>query len=138
MNWLPWISRSTHAEMISRLENECFELKKERIVLLDRLALIGLGSPLYSAPAGDDQKELNATEPVTADPDHELVEQLMRLRRRPAKLADQLTREYRDRRAPARRLGATPTSHGVAASLAQAESLGREIGKAQNRSGLAE
>lgn len=106
-------------------------------MLLDRLAVIGLGSPLYSTAASEDQASETSADPVAADPDRELMEQLMRLRRRPARLADQLTRQYRESRKPALRPGAssTATLNGeTAATLAHAEELGREIGKARRLS----
>ena len=75
------------------------ELTQERKVLLDRLATLGLGGPLFSSPAwpalSENETTANEAEPI--DPDAEEMEKLMNLRRRPSKLADALTRKaYRD------------------------------------------
>ena len=70
------------------------ELTRERKVLLDRLATLGLGGPLFNSPSWPDSSG-NEEEPV--DPGAEEIEKLMNLRRRPSKLADALTRKaYRD------------------------------------------
>lgn len=69
------------------------ELRLERRVLLDRLATLGLGGPLFSS-ASSPASESPADE---VDPEAEEIEKLMSLRRRPSKLADALTRKaYRD------------------------------------------
>ncbi len=72
------------------------ELIRERKVLLDRLATLGLGGPLFSSPSWPDSSERRrGGEPI--DPEAEEMEKLMNLRRRPSKLADALTRKaYRD------------------------------------------
>lgn len=91
---LPWISRSSHAEMMALMTTQVDGLIHERKVLLDRLATLGLGGPLFSSPASPDSSG-NEAEPI--DPDAEEMEKLMNLRRRPSKLADALTRKaYRD------------------------------------------
>ena len=69
-------------------------------VLLDRLATLGLGGPLFSSPVRPDSSEstgANTTEePI--DPEAEEIEKLLNSwRRRPSKLADALTRKaHRD------------------------------------------
>jgi hypothetical protein len=91
---LPWISRSSHEEMMALVTTQVDELIGERKVLLDRLATLGLGGPLFNSPSWPDSSG-DETEPV--DPDAEEIEKLMNLRRRPSKLADALTRKaYRD------------------------------------------
>jgi hypothetical protein len=91
---LPWISRSSHAEMMALVTTQVVDLICERKVLLDRLATLGLGGPLFSSPTLPDSSD-NETEAI--DPDAEELEKLMNLRRRPSKLADALTRKaYRD------------------------------------------
>jgi hypothetical protein len=91
---LPWISRSSHAEMMALVTTQVDGLLHERKVLLDRLATLGLGGPLFSSPPSPDASA-NEAEPI--DPDAEEMEKLMNLRRRPSKLADALTRKaYRD------------------------------------------
>ncbi len=70
------------------------ELTRERKVLLDRLATLGLGGPLFNSPSLPDS---SGNEEEASDPDAEEIEKLMNLRRRPSKLADALTRKaYRD------------------------------------------
>ncbi|MGA3223512.1 MAG: hypothetical protein ABSC65_07100 [Acidobacteriaceae bacterium] len=71
------------------------DLKAERQILLDRLATLGLGGPLFSLPSSAQSSENIAEEPI--DPEAEEIEKLMKSRRRPSKLADALTRKaYRD------------------------------------------
>ncbi len=69
------------------------ELKRERTVLLDRLATLGLGGPLFTSARGQAPPESEEA----IDPEAEEMEKLMQLRRRPSKLAGALTRKaYRD------------------------------------------
>ena len=65
-------------------------------MLLDRLATLGLGGPLFSSPAfGRFIRERTADEPI--DPEAEEIEKLMKPSPAPSKLADALTRKaYRD------------------------------------------
>jgi hypothetical protein len=94
---LPWISRSSHEEMMALLTTQVDELTGERRLLLDRLATLGLGGPLFSSPSWPDSSENIADEAEQIDPEAEEIEKLMNLRRRPSKLADALTRKaYRD------------------------------------------
>ena len=73
------------------------ELTHERRVLLDRLATLGLGGPLFSSPSWPDSSENAEEEAEPIDSEAEEMEKLMNLRRRPSKLADALTRKaYRD------------------------------------------
>jgi hypothetical protein len=80
--------------MMALVTTQVDALIQERKVLLDRLATLGLGGPLFNSPAWPDTSGGEA-EPI--DPDAEEMEKLMNLRRRPSKLADALTRKaYRD------------------------------------------
>jgi hypothetical protein len=91
---LQWMSRSSHEEMMALVTTQVDALIQERKVLLDRLATLGLGGPLFSSPAWP---ESSGSEVEPTDPDAEEMEKLMNLRRRPSKLADALTRKaYRD------------------------------------------
>jgi hypothetical protein len=91
---LPWISRSSHEAMMALVTTQVDELTRERRVLLDRLATLGLGGPLFNSPSWPDS---SGSEPEAIDPDAEEMEKLMNLRRRPSKLAEALTRKaYRD------------------------------------------
>jgi hypothetical protein len=80
--------------MMSLVTTQVDSLIQERKVLLDRLATLGLGGPLFNSPAWPESSG-GEVEPI--DPDAEEMEKLMNLRRRPSKLADALTRKaYRD------------------------------------------
>jgi hypothetical protein len=113
---LPWISRSSHAEMMALVDARIAELTLERRVLLDRLATLGLGGPLFN------------TAPATEEPSAEIeteadeLEKLMNLRRRPSKLADALTRKaHRDYH----RAQSPPSVQWIASALDQAEATGK-------------
>jgi hypothetical protein len=81
--------------MMGLVKDQLEQMTQERRALLDRLATLGLGGPLFSSVAsGEDSPR--ETEELT-DPEAEEIEQLMKSRRRPSKLADALTRKkYRD------------------------------------------
>jgi len=101
------------------------ELTQERKVLLDRLATLGLGGPLFSSASSDDSSE--TTDPV--DPEVEEMENLMKSRRRPSKLADALTRKaYRDynRVQTGANVKWIPKVEAVTAALDEAEALGKK------------
>jgi hypothetical protein len=113
--------------MMDLLTSQIADLKEERQILLDRLATLGLGGPLFSAPSWTDSSESTADEPT--DPDAEEIEKLMKSRRRPSKLADALTRKaYRDynraRSGPSVKWIAKVDA--VTAALDQAEESGRK------------
>jgi hypothetical protein len=87
--------------MMALVTTQVDELTRERRVLLDRLATLGLGGPLFNSPSWPDSSgsEPEAIDPDAEeiDPDAEEMEKLMNLRRRPSKLAEALTRKaYRD------------------------------------------
>ena len=118
---LPWISRSSHLEMMGLVTSQLADLKAERQILLDRLATLGLGGPLFSSPSLADSSENVAQEPI--DPEAEEIEKLMKSRRRPSKLADALTRKaYRDYN----RVQTGAHVKWVAAALDEAEVLGKK------------
>ena len=123
---LPWISRSLHEEMMGLVTTQVRELSQERRVLLDRLATLGLGGPLFNSPPSADSSESTADE--TPDPEAEEIEKLMKSRRRPSKLADALTRKaYRDYNRV--QTGASvkwiPKVEAITAALDEAEALGK-------------
>jgi hypothetical protein len=123
---LPWISRSLHEEMMGLVTRQVDELARERRVLLDRLATLGLGGPLFNSPPSADSSESTAEE--TPDPEAEEIEKLMKSRRRPSKLADALTRKaYRDYNRV--QTGASvkwiPKVEAITAALDEAEALGK-------------
>jgi len=83
--------------MMGLVTTQVEELTRERRVLLDRLATLGLGGPLFNSPSCPDSSENTADEAEPIDSEAEEMEKLMNLRRRPSKLADALTRKaYRD------------------------------------------
>ena len=101
------------------------ELTNERRVLLDRLATLGLGGPLFSSASSDDSSE--TADPV--DPEAEEIESLMQSRRRPSKFADALTRKaYRDyhRVQTGANVKWIPKVETVIAALDEAEALGKK------------
>ena len=79
--------------MMDLLSSQITSLTEERRVLLDRLATLGLGGPLFDLPATPEP------EPTAEEAAADELEQLLHLRRRPSKLADALTRKaFRDYR----------------------------------------
>ena len=100
------------------------EMKAERQILLDRLATLGLGGPLFSSAPSEDASETEEA----IDPERAEMEKLMTSRRRPSKLADALTRKaYRDYN----RVQSGPSVKWIAktgavnAALDEAEALGK-------------
>jgi hypothetical protein len=123
---LPWISRSSHQEMMALVTTQVGELTHERKLLLDRLATLGLGGPLFTSASSDDSSE--TADPV--DPEAEEIESLLHARRRPSKLADALTRKaYRDyhRVQTGANVKWIPKVESVTAALDEAEALGKKL-----------
>ena len=125
---LPWISRSSHEEMMGLAISQLGELKAERQILLDRLATLGLGGPLFSSPSWPDSSESAAEEPI--DPEADEIEKLMSSwRRRPSKLADALTRKAQrdyNRVQAGPSVKWIPKVEAVTAALDEAEALGKK------------
>jgi hypothetical protein len=110
--------------MMALVTTQLSELTNERRVLLDRLATLGLGGPLFSLACSEDSSE--SADPV--DPEAEEIESLLHARRRPSKLADALTRKaYRDyhRVQTGANVKWIPKVETVAAALDEAEALGK-------------
>ena len=106
--------------------NQVGELTQERRVLLDRLATLGLGGPLFNSASLGDSSEGSSDEET--DPEAEEIEQLMKSRRRPSKLADALTRKaYRDyhRVQTGANVKWIAKVEAVTAALDEAEALGK-------------
>jgi hypothetical protein len=111
--------------MMALLTTQVEALTHERRVLLDRLATLGLGGPLFSSVSSDDSSE--SPEPI--DPEAEERESLLQSRRRPSKLADALTRKaYRDyhRVQTGANVKWIPKVESVTAALDEAEALGKK------------
>jgi hypothetical protein len=107
--------------MMGLVKQQMEQLGQERRVLLDRLATLGLGGPLFNSAVSDDSSAGEAEEMV--DPKAEEIEQLMKSRRRPSKLADALTRKaYRDYN----RAQSGPSVKWINTALDEAEALGRQ------------
>jgi mannitol-1-phosphate/altronate dehydrogenase len=105
--------------MMGLLTTQLGELKAERQILLDRLATLGLGGPLFSGVSSDDSSETEEA----VDPEAEELEKLMTSRRRPSKLADALTRKaYRDYN----RVQSGASVQWVQKALDDAETLGKK------------
>jgi hypothetical protein len=111
--------------MMGMMRDQVAELAQERRMLLDRLATLGLGGPLFSSapalPAAAEDEE-----PVDAEAKE--LERLMNLRRRPSKLADALTRKaYRDynKMQAGPSVKWMPKVDGIHAALDEAEASGK-------------
>lgn len=112
----PWISRLSHEEMVGELKLTISELKDERKVLYDRLALLGLGGPLFHIPIEPEQ------EPDTEPTEEELdAQKLLAMKHRPSQAAAFLTRKMQR---PQRPSGVARVAQ-VNAALDQAEQLGK-------------
>jgi hypothetical protein len=106
--------------MMALMTTQVDELAHERRVLLDRLATLGLGGPLFSLASSE------TADPI--DPEAEEMETLLQSRRRPSKLADALTRKaYRDyhRVQTGANVKWIPKVEAVTAALDEAEALGK-------------
>ena len=111
------------------VQQQVESLAQERRVLLDRLATLGLGGPLFSSGESEGSSANEAEELV--DPEAEEIERLLKSRRRPSKLADALTRKaFRDfnRGQSGPSVKWIPKVDAVNAALDQAEAVGRVVG----------
>lgn len=121
---LPFVSRTAY----NLLAADVAELKQERKLLLDRLAILGLGAPLYAAPAsGAETSEEQPAEELVQDPATELLSKLAHFKHRPSRMADVLTRELHRRQAaaPSRTAWIPEQKEKVSAMLTEAEEQGR-------------
>lgn len=126
MKW-PFVSRAAY----ELLAADVAELKAERRILLDRLAMLGLGGPLYAEPlatsATEDETDTSLSGEASTEED--VLNELLRLRRRPAKLAEALTRSLRrtqETRPASSRIAWIAEGDPVDAALDRAEELGRK------------
>jgi hypothetical protein len=114
--------------MMGLVISQLGELKAERQILLDRLATLGLGGPLFSSQTWPDSSDSTAEEPV--DPEADEIEKLMSSwRRRPSKLADALTRKAQrdyNRVQAGPSVKWIPKVEAVTAALDEAEALGKK------------
>jgi hypothetical protein len=83
-----------HEETTRLLNLQVSDLKRERELLLDRLATIGLGGPLFNLPSQQDSSASTETEEELIDPNAE-IERLISMRRRPSKMAQAVTNHLR-------------------------------------------
>jgi hypothetical protein len=121
----PWISRSSHAVIVGILTTQVEELKQERKLLLDRLATLGLGGPIFSIP-----EQVVVQEEEESEIEADEIQELMSMKHRPTKLSDALTRKaYRDYT----RLKTGPSvkwipdrTAAIKSALDEAEKLGKE------------
>jgi hypothetical protein len=116
--------------MMGLVISQLAELKAERQILLDRLATLGLGGPLFSSPSSSDSSESTAEELI--DPEADEIEKLMSSwRRRPSKLADALTRKAQrdyNRVQAGPSVKWIPKVEAITAALDEAEALGKKQG----------
>lgn len=76
MKW-PWIARDSHDETVKLLQDRIVEMQEERRLLYDRLALIGLGGPLFHLPSAE---EIKAEQEENDTKEDEAGQELNRLR----------------------------------------------------------
>lgn len=112
----PWISRLSHEEMVGDLKLSISELKAERTVLYDRLALLGLGGPLFHIPVEPEQEP--DTEPTEEE---QFAQRLLASKHRPSQAAALITKRMQR---PQRPSGVAMVAK-VNAALDQAEQLGK-------------
>lgn len=114
------MSRSSHEEMTAHLIAELADLKQERQILLDRLATLGLGGPLFHLPTQEQEEE----EEEENDAEQKAARILNRLRAlRPSQQAAAITRKNQRDHRNGRSVWAAP----VAAAIEQAEELGKTL-----------
>ena len=133
---MPWVPRSTHEEstallqaQIVRLEAQVVRLEAERVVLYDRLGLMGLGGPLFTVPAVALETEPEEV-PDLVDPD-ELRKKLLAMRipsRRRAEVKRLVEEEYRKRGTvpPVAWVAVAEAEARVTAAMDAAEAEGRK------------
>ncbi len=112
------------------LMSQLGELKAEREILLDRLATLGLGGPLFNSPSSPDSSENTVEEPIGPEAD-EIEKLVSSWRRRPSKLADALTRKAQrdyNRAQAGPSVKWIPNVDAVTAALDEAEALGKKQG----------
>jgi len=123
------MSRSLHDEMMLLVNSQVSDLKHERKILLDRLATIGLGGPLFNSPSPQDSSPNMAQEEESISEEEAELAHINRLKRKPSTLAAYLTHKMaRD----ARKLDRGPSvarMHDLSkvnAALDAAEELGKK------------
>jgi hypothetical protein len=115
--------------MMGLVREQLAAVVEERRTLLDRLATLGLGGPLFGS-AGSEETSASEAEEL-ADPEAEEIERLLKSRRRPSKLADALTRKaFRDfsRGQSGPGVKWIPNVDAVNTALDQAEAVGKRSG----------
>jgi hypothetical protein len=119
---LPWISRYAHEAMLEMLRVQVAELKEERRTLLDRLASMGLGGPLFTraeVPAAvvDEEPEQDLVDP------NELRTRLLSLARIPSRQRAEVSRLLREEQ---RKRQMPPSVARVMADMDAVEAEGRK------------
>jgi hypothetical protein len=110
--------------MMGLVKQQLVAVVEERRAMLDRLATLGLGGPLFRSV----EVEEPTAEEDLADPEAEEIERLLKSRRRPSKLADALTRKaFRDfsRAQSGPSVKWIPKADAVNAALDEAEAVGK-------------
>lgn len=91
MRW-PWvISIYSHEMIVNALTSQLAEIKAERSILLDRLATIGLGGPLFSLPTSQDSSPSTEPEEELTDPQEE-IDRIMAMSKRPTTMVKAIRR----------------------------------------------
>jgi hypothetical protein len=80
--------------IVKQLTSQVSDLTAERKLLLDRLATIGLGGPIFSLPSSQDLSPSTEIEEELIDPNAE-IERIIAMRRRPSKMAQAVTNHFK-------------------------------------------
>lgn len=126
----PFVSRQMHAEVCDRLERQIASMEAERRLLLDRLAVLGLGGPLFAANTESAAEPDVQAEEIAQDPDTALMNELARFKHRPSRLADTFGRALERRQgigSAIPRVAWIPAQEKVTAMLDQAEEQGKRV-----------
>jgi hypothetical protein len=126
MQW-PWVSRALYREMVDRMTADIAEMRAERKLLLDRLASLGLGGPIFyplaSPPEVATEEEEDEPEQDLESPEAMYEDLKQRYRNRPTQLAEALTRLGRQRRPAPRSTQVAWARQAVVSALDSAEQV---------------
>ena len=120
MRW-PFVSRVSHDERIADLKAQIADLKQERLVLLDRLGLIGLGGPMFHLPTPEEVKIAEQVESKAEQDAAREIERIHSLRFTPSKRASYITRKSKREQASMGRAGLPWTPQAVSQAFDEVE-----------------
>lgn len=127
MRWPIAISIYSHEMIVNQLTSQVSDLKRERELLLDRLATIGLGGPLFNLPQQQDSSASTAEGGGSISAEEEEAAYMRGLMRTPSKYADYVTRKaFRDANRVERPSVARIPDARMTAMITQAENEGKK------------